>query len=483
MDKPEVKSRIPKKTIGQKVWKFFSSPRLAIVLMILLAGISILGTLMPQGRKPGFYIEQFGPDRAWWVLTLGLANLYYTWWFLTILMLLNVNIFVCFYGRFPQKYKSFGKTRVDIAKAYIVKQRSSVSLTVREGMEAASEAVAKALKRQRYRVSTHSGEGSVAFLGSKGLIGRFGSDITHIAFLIIIGGAVFGNLLGFKDFVAIFEGDTKYIEQGGFYLRLDDFDIEYYPESSRPKDYKSTLTVVEGGEDKLTKTIEVNDPLIYKDIWFYQSSYGKAWAKVKEATFQVFERESGDLIGQYSIPFGKARAVSEDGLKLKMVSFVADFTYDMTKRRVLSKSSDHNNPAVLVEVYEDGKLTARPWIFLNYPDAHAFQSKDSKYFIRMVNYRALPYTGLQVARDPGVNVVWLGCFLLTAGLFISFFVFHKRVWVRLEDGESGTAVVLGGNTNKNVIAFEKEFQSLVKELRASLEREDGPGRDLEGKGS
>jgi cytochrome c biogenesis protein len=100
--------------------------------------------------------------------------------------------------------------------------------------------------------------------------------------------------------------------------------------------------------------------------------------------------------------------------------------------------------------------------------------------LRLINYRALPYTGLQMTRDPGVNIVWLGCFLLTTGLFISFFMFHKRIWVRLAPGEEGTEVVLGGNTNKNVIAFEKEFTSLVKELQASLEDNDKPGGDRKG---
>ena len=169
----------------------------------------------------------------------------------------------------------------------------------------------------------------------------------------------------------------------------------------------------------------------------------------------------------------------QDGLRLKVVDFVADFTYDVSKHQVYSKSIKHRNPAVLVEVYENGKLTARPWIFLNFPDAHAFQDRRSKYLIRLVNYRALPYTGLQVARDPGVNIVWFGCFLLTAGLFFSFFMFHKRVWVRLEAGESGTEIVLGGNTNKNVIAFEKEFQSLVREIEKSLKTSKRSGRDLE----
>ena len=44
------------------------------------------------------------------------------------------------------------------------------------------------------------------------------------------------------------------------------------------------------------------------------------------------------------------------------------------------------------------------------------------------------YTGLQVAKDPGVWVVWIGCALLILGLIVSFFFSHQRVWVRIPKG-------------------------------------------------
>jgi cytochrome c biogenesis protein len=460
---------VPKQTVGQRFWKLFSSPRLAIFLMMVLAGISILGTLVPQGREPQFYVQEFGPAKAWWILSLGLANLYHTWWFLTVMLFLSLNIFVCFYNRFPQKFKAFASHRVNPGRPYLLKQRNRATLSTHSDLEEAALAVDRVLRRRRYRVLKEHGGGSIAIHGTKGRLGRFGSDITHVAFLIIIGGAIIGNLFGFKDFIAIFEGDVKYVEQGGFYVRLDDFEVEFYPGSARPKDYKSTLTVIEGGQEKLTKVIEVNDPLVYKGIWFYQSSYGEAWRKIKEATFQVFDRRTGKLLGQYRLPFGREFVIPKNGLTLKMVDFVADFSYDTIRRRIYSKSAKHANPAVLVEIYENGRLTSRPWIFLRFPDAHAFQLRDSSVLLRLIGYEGVPYTGLKVSRDPGVNIVWTGCFLLTVGLFLSFFVFHKRVWVRLEPQAGGTTeVVMGATTNKNALAFEKEFQTMLREIRSAL---------------
>jgi len=52
----------------------------------------------------------------------------------------------------------------------------------------------------------------------------------------------------------------------GFELRCDDFDVDFYPDSDRPKGYKSWLTVVENGKEIMKKEIEVNSPLTYKAL-------------------------------------------------------------------------------------------------------------------------------------------------------------------------------------------------------------------------
>ena len=43
-------------------------------------------------------------------------------------------------------------------------------------------------------------------------------------------------------------------------------------------------------------------------------------------------------------------------------------------------------------------------------------------------------TGLQIARDPSTPVVYLGCFLLFAGIGIAFYTSHKRIWAHAASG-------------------------------------------------
>ena len=74
-------------------------------------------------------------------------------------------------------------------------------------------------------------------------------------------------------------------------------------------------------------------------------------------------------------------------------------------------------------------------------------------------------TGLQVAKDPGVWVVYLGFFLMMAGLYIAFFLSHQRIWLLYETDTSGnTTLGIAGTTNKNKLGFEKVFTSLVDDI-------------------
>ena len=72
------------------------------------------------------------------------------------------------------------------------------------------------------------------------------------------------------------------------------------------------------------------------------------------------------------------------------------------------------------------------------------------------------YTGLQVAKDPGVLVVWLGCFFMVAGICMAFFMSHKRIWARIDsDGK----VTIGGSASKNPAGFEMGFDELIQKLK------------------
>ena len=87
------------------------------------------------------------------------------------------------------------------------------------------------------------------------------------------------------------------------------------------------------------------------------------------------------------------------------------------------------------------------------------------YKIRLVDYEKSPfYHVLAIRYDPfnGHFIAWyLGGFGLIGALIFVFFFSHQRVWA-LIDGEN---VTLGGNANRNNLAFEDKFNKVVNDLK------------------
>ena len=93
---------------------------------------------------------------------------------------------------------------------------------------------------------------------------------------------------------------------------------------------------------------------------------------------------------------------------------------------------------------------------------------DSGFYFKIKSTNIRQYTGLQVAWDPGVNVVWLACIVMILGLYIAFFVAHKRVWVRVDLDSGDTAVLIAGTSNRNPATFEREFERAMADLKNAL---------------
>lgn len=93
-------------------------------------------------------------------------------------------------------------------------------------------------------------------------------------------------------------------------------------------------------------------------------------------------------------------------------------------------------------------------------------------FVPILNdYEKKHYTGLQLAKDPGMDVVWIGSALLVFGLCIMFYVAHRKVWIRVEDAEGVTHLQVTGLSNRNPIAFEQEFEDFEKQIQSAYGQE------------
>ncbi|HEX9023380.1 MAG TPA: cytochrome c biogenesis protein ResB [Geobacteraceae bacterium] len=435
------------------VWDFFCSLKLTIFLLISLALTSIIGTIIPQGQVPPEYVAQISPIKLQIYSKLGFFDMYHSWWFIALLYIFSLNLTSCSIKRLPHVFKFITEPMLVLTES----MRNSFSLKKEMAFPGQLEAGRDKLKEFLSRefavpvVSEHNGE--YHLFSQKNAWCRLGVYVVHFSILVIFVGAIIGSLFGFKGFAAIVEGSSiSSVESRsgkqvplGFDLRCDQFRATFY-DSGAPKEFKSILTVLENGQPVKGYTnvrVVVNEPLTYKGITFYQSSYGQA-SEGSEHSFSVVPRQGG---APQRVTLHEGEAVTlKDGTTLKLLE---------TTPEVRQFMAPLSGPAARIEVTFKGKAPESFVVLKNYPEINA-QRGDALIF----NYEgsnAKMYTGLQVAKDPGVWVVWLGCTLMIVGLYIAFFMSHKRVWVVVSKGH----VRMFANASKNQAAFQSQFEELA----------------------
>lgn len=99
---------------------------------------------------------------------------------------------------------------------------------------------------------------------------------------------------------------------------------------------------------------------------------------------------------------------------------------------------------------------------------NVFSVYGAPYYVQMTGFEQLQATGLQISKQPGKNVVYIGSLMLTLGIFMMFYVAHRRLWLWLEPNNG--KVLLSGTTNRNQIEFETEFERIKSVLLTNNER-------------
>jgi cytochrome c biogenesis protein len=422
---------------------------------------SIIGTIIEQNQPLEKYRQFYSDGMIRLFESLNLFDMYHSWWFLLLLCLFTLNLTCCTIDRLPRVIRTVRKPKLTLddatEKSFPLTERWKIKGDIPRRVEDYKAALARVFAAPKVTEA----DGVVHLYAEKGVFTRFSAYATHAGIVIVFIGAIIGNFFGFKSYVNIPDGkEASHLDARGgkehidlpFSVRNNRFWMETYP-SGQPKKYASDLSVIESGREVLRKTITVNDPLVYKGVWFYQSSYGQEGG----ATAQVaVNRQDGTSLGNLSLRPNEPVRIDGYGV-VRGVNYEQDF--------------QGNGPALQLVVEKPGQPASNLWILQGRPDLD-HRRKDALVF-SFGGLTAKMYTGLQVAKDPGVNVVWLGCLLLTAGMMISFFVSHRRVWIRLSPGPHGKVeVTAAGSANRNRPAFEKAFASILAEVRNDLSKSE-----------
>ncbi|MFQ5480270.1 MAG: cytochrome c biogenesis protein ResB [Thermodesulfobacteriota bacterium] len=454
------------KRVGRKVWLFFNSLKLTLAVMLTLAFAAGFGTIIEQGLQPSEYIRTFGLKWTQVIFYTEVNDLYHAWWFTALLGLLCLNIIVCTFERFPPKWKALLNQKPSGKfNARIISNCShNNTITMAAELDKAKEKVLSVFKKKKYKTQLTTASDGHYIYAWRGTLGRFGSDVVHISLLLILLGSILGGFYGYKDNKIVYEGDTMVVPEAPFQVKLNKFWIDFY-DTGQIRQYNSLLSVIENGKEVMKKQIWVNEPLYYKGIRFYQSSYGSAWDRIKRADIGLLKKDTKGLKTTLSVDWGKTVAVKGTPYSIKLMGYAADFAYDNNTKTVFSQSAESKNPAVHIEIYKDGEMISNPWLFLNYPGIFP-AIPDSEDDLVFAGFSGIMYSGISLNKDPGTNVVWLGALVMGLGFFLAFFITHKRLWIYIKSEGNSSEVKIGGFINKNQFALEKELKDIVHRIES-----------------
>ncbi len=441
----------------RELFKKLGSPRLAIFLAILLLIISALGTLAVSGGDAAVQRDKYG-DFLFHVFTfIGRIDLYHSYGFFGVLALMWFNLLACSLLRLGPAVRSLkAESRLSDVKALSGYQNR---LTVSVAKGTSTTRLVQALATGGYRLA---GRGKLLY-ARRGLFGRFGAYVTHLGLLTIMVGAMVGGLAGFRGYLELNEGEASQLcyREGtgepielGFSVKLNEFQVEFYADG-RPKEYQSDLVISRGEENLVQKVIEVNDPLEFEGIVFYQSSYGERGGSY---VLNVKDEAHNTIASLPAEPGSRAAGKELKGMVIEVAGYYADFM--MNEGKPATRSHRPNNPAVQIHYTTAEGKAGHSWIFANYPDfgGHGGELPFEMHLER--DKSAGYYSGMQVVRDPSVPLVYTGCVILVLGFFLSFYVPFRRIWVLQE----GTKLTLIGASNARG-SMEEIFKKIVSDIK------------------
>jgi len=444
-----------------RVWKFFTSVKLTVVLLLSLAVTSIIGTVVPQSATASEHFHKSGELRhkilSFLDSIFDIFNMYQSWWFQLLLLLLTINIIICSIDRLKATWKiifvKIPRFNVSRFRSFKNKKEFSDKRTPDELEQIYRPIISRSYGYSRFEQT----DNGFCLFAEKWRWTRLGVYIVHLSVVLMLLGSLIGSNFGFEGFVNITEGEsTKEINLRNtagthlldFEIKCEDFSVSFY-DSGAPSEYRSSLVIIENGKPVLKKDIIVNDPLRYKGINLFQSSYGTL--PPKEVVLSFTSKETG-------VEYKKKAAIN---MPVDIPEGLGTFTI-----RDYSSSAGfrgHNVGEAFMGTLT--RKTGNPvniMIPLRFPGFDNMRKGDVVVAVASHSHRY--YTGLQVTKDPGVWVVYSGFILIIIGCFVTFFMSHQRLCIEVIGRGGKSMVMVAGTSDKNKTGMKRKIEILSEKL-------------------
>ncbi|WP_026639663.1 MULTISPECIES: cytochrome c biogenesis protein ResB [Bordetella] len=315
----------PLRSLPTDLFELLGSMRFAVSLLMFICVASVVGTVLVQNRSSSTYIDQFGP--FWFEVfdKFSIWHVYNSWWFLAIMGFLVVSTTLCLIRNTPKMLRDARSFREHVRASSLRAFPHRVEMRDAAPAEQAAGDIKGVLVGQGYAVRERRDGDGIMLAAKKGSANRLGYICAHAALVIIcLGGLldselavrlqvllagkqpIVENMLisevppsgrlspanpsfrasvlvpegGQASTAVVMVGDGALVQPLPFTLKLKKFLIDYYS-TGMPSRFASEVEVVDPETGKsFESTIEVNEPLRYKGVTVYQSSFDDGGSSV-----------------------------------------------------------------------------------------------------------------------------------------------------------------------------------------------------------
>ncbi|GEM_PF-6320547 len=449
--------------IFRGLYRILISTKTTIVLFFILIFFMLLGTIFPQYHlvhaTPEQFKEAFGAEKFRILNSLGLFDVFHSLGFRITSFLFFLNLFLCTLDGLIFEWGRLKKGRASAIRISAKKVYEKLKL----------DSIVEAFKESGYRVKRIKGDAEI-YAASRGFPPRIVSIIYHFGMVLMIFGLLLSSLTRFDGDVTLFDGEKKPIPtasremkiyrtglfrfKGADTLQLESkkFWMVFWKHNGRffVKDYFSHLVLYDrDGRRIKEKTIEVNHPLRYRGMTFYQEYF------VQKVNLRVRSNDLDTTIEVETMtPFGiKGRKG-----KYYLGMLKAGKWYQYRKEEV------------------NGELTPRCYVY--HREAKGKKKKKLGLLemgktlkIGDLSFEMLSFkqgTGIYYKRDNGILYLAIGTLIFVVGLFLRVFYPTARFsFFKDQDGK----IYLTGQTTGIAVNLMDEIEKMENNLKEVFKNE------------
>ena len=436
-----------------RAWDFFASTKVAAWLIVLIALASIAGSLIEQEslyqdwRPPYmYYPARYGEFWGNLFMDLGLTHAYSSVWYAALVLMMVLSLIICSLQRLIPLHRMLTTPQVWKLPHFLKRQDVVVEAEID-----LAEAEAR-LKKAGYRLRRDR----ECLYGDKGRLSRYGPYIIHIGLLFVAGAAFAKGLPGWdlsKD-VWIPDGQTVKVPGESWSITNHKFTMDLYANGA-PSRFATDASIMEGDQEILRSTIEVNKPLSYGGWAIYQASWreepGIARIKVVNAATQ-------EPVASFDLDLRKPEKeyeIAGTDLRLTISSYLHDFVQDPETGEATNASYEVRNPVLLGEIMPRNgtEAVARVALMILGKTPPLYEGS---FYLEVEKVETRWYTALKLHKDQTTPIMFSGLAIVLVGMAITFFIFHYQVWVREENGR----ILLGARAYKGKFGLKQELKRL-----------------------